>query len=119
MTHCGNPVNRFDPTQSNKFEHLVNQKIVEVITMNKTIYDHAAEITRDVIKARGEAIDGDKELIETYLSDEAVTNLYKKTFRVLSDQLIFYEVAVGKNYFPQSSNYCQPGVVYRNSLDAF
>jgi hypothetical protein len=52
--------------------------------MYKTIYEHAAEITRDVIKARGEAIDGDKELIETYLSDEAVTNLYKKVFRGLN-----------------------------------
>jgi hypothetical protein len=85
--------------------------------MYKTIYDHSAEITQAVIKARGEAINGEKELIETYLSDEAVTNLYKKTFRVLSDQLIFYDV--GKNYFLQPSNYCQPGVVYRNSLDAF
>jgi hypothetical protein len=87
--------------------------------MHKTIYDHSAEITQAVIKARGEAINGEKELIETYLSDEAVTNLYKKTFRVLSDQLIFYEVVVGKNYFLEPSNYCQPGVVYRNSLDAF
>jgi hypothetical protein len=87
--------------------------------MYKTIYDHAAEITQDVIKARGEAINGEKELIETYLSDEAVTNLYKKTFRVLSDQLIFYEVVAGKNYFLQPSNCCQPGVVFRNSLDIF
>ncbi|MGG4264530.1 hypothetical protein [Peribacillus simplex] len=46
--------------------------------MQKTIYDHATEITKAVIKARGEAINGEKELIETYLSDEAVTNLYKK-----------------------------------------
>lgn len=46
--------------------------------MYKTIYDHATEITQAVIKARGEAINGEKELIETYLSDEAVTNLYKK-----------------------------------------
>ncbi|EOO12405.1 MULTISPECIES: hypothetical protein [Bacillus cereus group] len=46
--------------------------------MYKTIYDHSAEITQAVIKARGEAINGEKELIETYLSDEAVTNLYKK-----------------------------------------
>ncbi|MEK0224693.1 hypothetical protein [Bacillus proteolyticus] len=87
--------------------------------MYKTIYDHSAEITQAVIKARGEAINGEKELIETYLSDEAVTNLYKKTFRVLSDQLIFYEVVVGKNYFFQPSNYCQPRVVYQNSLNAF
>ncbi|KMN43342.1 hypothetical protein VK90_19640 [Bacillus sp. LK2] len=63
--------------------------------MYKTIYDHSAEIT------------------------QAVTNLYKKTFRVLSDQLIFYEVVVGKNYFFQPSNYCQPRGVYRNSLNAF
>lgn len=87
--------------------------------MYKTIYDHSAEITQAVIKARGEAINGEKELIETYLSDEAVTNLYKKIFRVLSNQLIFYEVVVGENYFLQPSNYCQPGVVYWNSLDAF
>lgn len=92
---------------------------MEVITIYKIIYDHAAEITQAVIKARGEAINGEKELIETYLSDEAVTNLYKKTFRVLSDQFIFHEVVVGKNYFPQPSNYCQPGVVYRNFLDTF
>lgn len=52
--------------------------VVEVITLQKTIYDHATEITKAVIKARGEAINGEKELIETYLSDEAVTNLYKK-----------------------------------------
>ncbi|SDN92205.1 hypothetical protein [Bacillus sp. OK048] len=45
--------------------------------MYKTIYDHATEITQAAIKARGEAIIGEKELIETYLSDEAVTNLYK------------------------------------------
>jgi hypothetical protein len=57
--------------------------------MYKTIYDNAAEITRDVIKARGEAIDGDKELIETYLSDEAVTNLYKKVIRGLNDGFFF------------------------------
>jgi hypothetical protein len=56
-------------------EHLVIHRVVEVITMYKTIYDHAAEITQDVIKARGEAINGGKELTETYLSDEAVTNL--------------------------------------------
>ncbi|WP_180953638.1 hypothetical protein [Bacillus sp. T33-2] len=53
--------------------------------MYKTIYDYADEITQAVIKARGEAINGEKELIETYLSDEAVTKLYKKIFRVLSD----------------------------------
>jgi hypothetical protein len=87
--------------------------------MYNTIYDHAAEITQAVIRARGEAINGEKELIETYLSDEAVTNLYKKTFRILSDQLIFSEVLVGKNYFLEPSNYCQPGIVYRNSLGAF
>lgn len=57
--------------------------------MYKTIYDHAAEITKDVIKARGEAINGESELLETYLSDEAVSNLYKKIFRVLSDQKYF------------------------------
>lgn len=85
---------------------------MELITMYKTIYDHSAEITQAVIKARGEAINGEKELIETYLSDEAVTNLYKKTFRVLSNQLIFYEVVVGENYFLQPSKYCQSGVVY-------
>jgi hypothetical protein len=35
--------------------------------MFKTVHDLAAEIAQDVIKARGEAIDGQKELIETYL----------------------------------------------------
>ncbi|MEH7503141.1 hypothetical protein V7152_14220 [Neobacillus drentensis] len=83
--------------------------------MYKTIYDHAAEITKDVIKARGEAINGESELLETYLSDEAVSNLYKKIFRVLSDQIIFYEVAVGQNYFLPPSNSCQPYPVYQNS----
>lgn len=58
--------------------------------MYKTIYDHAAEIAQDVIKARGEAINGEKELIETYLSDEAVTKLYKKIFRVLCEPINFY-----------------------------
>lgn len=38
--------------------------------MYKTIYDHAAEITKDVIKARGEAINGERELLEIYLSDD-------------------------------------------------
>jgi hypothetical protein len=80
---CRCPVNR--PAHSDTFEHLVIQRVVEVITMYKTISDHAAEITQDVIKARGEAINGEKELIETYLSDVAVTNLYKQIFRVLSD----------------------------------
>jgi len=51
--------------------------------MYKTVYDLAAEIAQDVIKARGEAINGEKELIETYLSDEAVTELYRKILRVL------------------------------------
>ncbi|MEH7418955.1 hypothetical protein V7266_27375 [Neobacillus drentensis] len=83
--------------------------------MNKTIYDHAAEITRDVIKARGEAIDGDKELIETYLSDEAVTNLYTKVFRGLNEQLFSYESVVGKNYFHTSSS-CYHPIVFQNSL---
>lgn len=46
--------------------------------MYKTIHDHAAEITKDVIKARGDAINGESELLETYLSDEAASNLYKK-----------------------------------------
>jgi hypothetical protein len=55
--------------------------------MLKTVYDLAAEIAQDVIKARGEAISGQKELIETYLSDEAVTELYKKIFRVLCDPM--------------------------------
>lgn len=81
--------------------------------MYKTIYEHAAEITRDVIKARGEAIDGDKELIETYLSDEAVTNLYKKVFRGLNEQLFLYESVVGKNYFLPPSNSCHP-IVFKN-----
>jgi hypothetical protein len=83
--------------------------------MYKTIYDHAAEITKDVIKARGEAINGESELLETYLSDEAVFNLYIKIFRVLSDQKLFYEVAVGQNYFLPPSNCCQPYAVYQNS----
>lgn len=82
--------------------------MVEEITMYKTIYEHAAEITRDVIKARGEAIDGDKELIETYLSDEAVTNLYQKVFRGLNEQLLLYESVVGANYFLPPSNCCHP-----------
>ncbi|MDN3019926.1 hypothetical protein PH210_27675 [Paenibacillus sp. BSR1-1] len=82
--------------------------------MYKTIYEHAAEITRDVIKARGEAIDGDKELIETYLSDEAVTNLYKKVFRGLNEQLVLYESVVGKNYFLPLSNCCHP-IVFKYS----
>jgi hypothetical protein len=51
------------------------------------VYDLAAQIAQDVIKARGEAIDGQKELIEKYLSDEAVTELYKKIFRVLCDSM--------------------------------
>jgi hypothetical protein len=55
--------------------------------MYKTVYDLAAEIAQDVIKARGEAIDGQKELVEAYLSDEAVTELYKKIFRLLCDPL--------------------------------
>jgi hypothetical protein len=55
--------------------------------MFKTVYDLAAEIVQDVIKARGEAINGQKELIETYLSDEAVTELYKKIIRVLCDPM--------------------------------
>ncbi|MFC9601761.1 hypothetical protein ACFTQL_29025 [Peribacillus butanolivorans] len=59
------------------------------IPMHKTVYDHAAAIVQDVIKARGEAINGDKELIETYLGDEAVTELYKKTFRVLCEPKFF------------------------------
>jgi hypothetical protein len=74
--------------------------------MYKTIYDHAAEITQAVIKARGEAINGEKELIEAYLSDEAVSKLYQKTFRVQYDHLIYYEGVVGKNYFHPQSNYC-------------
>ncbi|MGG3889591.1 hypothetical protein [Metabacillus fastidiosus] len=77
--------------------------------MYKTIYEHAAEITRDVIKASGEAIDGDKELIETYLIDEAVTNLYKKVFRGL-----LYESVVGKNYFLPPSNCFHP-IVFKYS----
>ncbi|QED47977.1 hypothetical protein [Cytobacillus dafuensis] len=106
MTHCGNPVNRSDSVQSNKSKHLVIHKTVEVITTNKTIYDHAAEITRDVIKARGEAIDGDKDIIEIFLSDQAVTNLYKKVFRGLNEQLFLYESAVWKyNFLPPSSCY--------------
>jgi hypothetical protein len=56
--------------------------------MVKTVYDLATEIAQEVIKARGEAIDGQKELIEAYLSDEAVTQLYKKILRVLCDSLI-------------------------------
>ncbi|WP_312472275.1 hypothetical protein [Neobacillus sp.] len=83
--------------------------------MYKTIYDYAAEITQDVIKARGEAINGEKELIETYLSDEAVSKLYKKIFKVQYDHLILYEVGVGKNYFLPQSNYCQPSVGFQNS----
>ncbi|WP_161793379.1 hypothetical protein [Cohnella kolymensis] len=55
--------------------------------MYKTMYDLAAEIAQDVIKARGEAIDGQKELIEAYLSDEAITELYKKIFSVLCNPL--------------------------------
>jgi hypothetical protein len=55
--------------------------------MIKTVYEIAAEISQDVIKARGEAIDGQKELIETYLSDEAVTVLYKKIFKVICDPM--------------------------------
>jgi hypothetical protein len=55
--------------------------------MYKTVYDLAAEITQDVIKARGEAINGEKELIESYLGDEAVTELYKKIFRLLCDRV--------------------------------
>jgi hypothetical protein len=55
--------------------------------MYKTVYDFAAEIAQDVIKARGEAINGQKELIEAYLSDEAVTELYKKIFKVLCDSM--------------------------------
>jgi myosin heavy subunit len=55
--------------------------------MYKTIYDFAAEMVQEVIKARGEAIDGQKELIEAYLSDEAVTELYNKIFRVLCDSM--------------------------------
>jgi hypothetical protein len=81
--------------------------------MYKTIYEHAAEITRDVIKARGETIDGDKELIETYLSDEAVTKLYKKVFRG-NEQLLLYESVVGKNYFLPPSN-CYHPIVFKYS----
>jgi hypothetical protein len=55
--------------------------------MYNTVYDLAAQISQDVIKARGEAINGEKELIEAYLGDEAVTGLYKKIFRVLCDPL--------------------------------
>ncbi|MBP1154845.1 MULTISPECIES: hypothetical protein [unclassified Paenibacillus] len=51
--------------------------------MYKNVYDLAAEIAREVIKARGEAINGEKELIEAYLSDEAVTELYKKILILL------------------------------------
>jgi hypothetical protein len=46
--------------------------------MYKTISDHAAEITQDVIKARGEAINGEKELIESCLSDVAVPTYINK-----------------------------------------
>jgi hypothetical protein len=55
--------------------------------MHKTVFDLAAEMAQEVIKARGEAISGQKELIEAYLSDEAVTGLYKKILRVLCDPL--------------------------------
>lgn len=58
--------------------------------MYKTICDQAAEITQNVIKARGEAINGEKELLETYLSDDAVTKLYKKVLRVLCEPIKFY-----------------------------
>jgi hypothetical protein len=58
--------------------------------MYKTIYDYATEIVQDVIKAKGEAINGEKELIETYLSDEAVTKLNKKILRVLCEPINFY-----------------------------
>jgi hypothetical protein len=57
------------------------------LLMFKTVYDLAAEIAEEVIKARGEAINGEKELIETYLGDEAVTELYKKVFRLLCDPM--------------------------------
>lgn len=55
--------------------------------MYKTVYDLAAEITKDVIKARGEAINGEKELIEAYLGDDTVTELYKKIFQLFCDRL--------------------------------
>jgi hypothetical protein len=60
-----------------------------------------------------EAIEGDKELIETTLSDEAVTNLYKKVFRGINELLLLYESVV-RNYFLPPSNCCHP-IVFKYS----
>lgn len=79
----------------------------------KTIYGHAAEMTQEVIKARGEAIGGQKELIEAYLSDEAVTTLYNKISKTLHDQF-YYEASETKYYFLHSLNYLQLYGVCRN-----
>lgn len=58
--------------------------------MSKPYYEVAAEIVQETLKARANAIagmdyvQGQKDLIETTLSDSAVTALYESVYKALN-----------------------------------
>lgn len=62
--------------------------------MSKGTYEVAAEIVCELLKARGQAIAGIghaglmKDLIDKYLSDEAVAKTYKEIFKAVNEEFI-------------------------------
>jgi len=58
--------------------------------MSKTSYEIATEIVSELLKARGQAIAGThpsimEDLIEKYLSDEAVAKTCKEIFKAINE----------------------------------
>lgn len=72
-------------------ENVGNRKKRGGGNMSKTFYETAAEIVSELLKARGQAIAGighaaaTVDLIDKYLSNEAVANAYKEILKAINE----------------------------------